>query len=239
MLLLNDVWESLGKLPSAVIVGLCSALLALISALIGVVLTNRGNNRRLQMQLDAERELNNREREMALRTDVYLTAVEAISAGVTAVGQFANLDISFDKLTEEYRSKAPSIAKAQVIAKEPTIKAFATFNTELAATFLGLTTLRMPLTAQKQRFNLLQDEINKHLAEQSFNHTYLQYAEQCIEAVMKLGSLLIPLTLAVRKELELPINETDYRNTMEEALNMQTETFREFMREARRIAGET
>jgi hypothetical protein len=39
------------------------------------------------MQLDAERELNNRERGMALRTNVYLTAVEAISGDKQGISE--------------------------------------------------------------------------------------------------------------------------------------------------------
>ena len=45
-----------------------------------------------------------------------------------AVGRFANLEIAFDKLTEKYVGKSPSIAKVHVIAREDTAKAVATFD---------------------------------------------------------------------------------------------------------------
>ena len=41
--------------------------------------------------------------------------------------------------------------------------------------------------------------------------------DECIEAIMTLGKLLVPITIAVREEFELPIDETEYRNIIEEA----------------------
>ena len=52
--------------------------------LVGIKLTNRANNQRLQAQLSHERELQKKERELSLRREVYLTAVEAMSAGIVA-----------------------------------------------------------------------------------------------------------------------------------------------------------
>ena len=54
-------------------------------------MTNRASDRRLRAQLDHDRELKARERELSLRNDVYLAAAEAVSAGFYAVARFADL----------------------------------------------------------------------------------------------------------------------------------------------------
>jgi len=77
----------------------------------GVVLTNRAHDRRLRVQLEHDREVKNRDREMSLRKDVYLAAAEAVSAGLIAVGRFADLEVPHEKLTEGYLDRAPSIAR--------------------------------------------------------------------------------------------------------------------------------
>ncbi|MGH7146517.1 MAG: hypothetical protein ACREIJ_01260 [Nitrospiraceae bacterium] len=63
----------------------------------GILLTNHFHDRRLQTQLAHDRNLKNREREMSLRKDLYLAATKAASAGLIAVGRYANFEIPFDK----------------------------------------------------------------------------------------------------------------------------------------------
>ena len=123
--------------------------------LLGIVLTNRAHDRRLQAQLAHERDLNNQEREMTLRKDIYLTAAEAVYAGLIAISRFPNFDIPIDKLTDSYIDKAPSIAKTNIVAKETTVNALSNFSVELNATFMRLFWKRMQLASHKQQFDLL------------------------------------------------------------------------------------
>lgn len=123
--------------------------------LLGIFLTNRAHDRRLQTQLAYDRDMKNLEREMSLRKDIYLTAAEAVYAGLIAVSRFANLDIPYDKLLEGYIDKAPSIAKTNIIVKEATVNALSNFSVELNAAFLRLFGKRFQLAAQKQRIELL------------------------------------------------------------------------------------
>ena len=53
--------------------------------LTGIYLTNRASDRRLRLQLQNDRELKNREREMAFRKDTYAAGVEAISVQVSVL----------------------------------------------------------------------------------------------------------------------------------------------------------
>jgi hypothetical protein len=147
-----------------VILGSLSTLTATLSA---VILTNRANDRRFRAQLAHDLELKNRDREMTLRKDVYLAAVETISAGLVAVGQFANTDIPHDKLVGEYQSKASSLSKIHVIAKEATARTISIFSGELSATFLRLFTKRLPLLRETQDIAILRGQVDLYLKEQS------------------------------------------------------------------------
>ena len=59
----------------------------------------------------------------------------------------------------------------------------------------------------------------------------LQYMEECVAETVKLSRLLVPVIISVRKELELPIDETEYRKLMEEANAKQAESLREFVQQ--------
>ena len=59
----------------------------------------------------------------------------------------------------------------------------------------------------------------------------LRYVEECFGERIKLGRLLIPVVFSIRKELELPIDETEFRRISEEATAKQVESLKEFMRD--------
>lgn len=125
----------------------------------GVVLTNRANDKRLIQQLYNDRELKNRERELSLRKEVFMDAADAVSAGINAVGNFANLDLPEDKLTFSYLEKSSAIAKVYVISQTGTVKAVDSMIWELNAIYMRLMAKRIPLMAQKQQIAVMQKQI--------------------------------------------------------------------------------
>lgn len=244
----------------------------------GIILTNRAHDRRTRAQFTDDRNLRNRDREMALRKDIYLAAAEAASAGLLAVGRFANLDIPHDKLTEGYLDKAPSITKVHIIANEETVRAVSNFSTELNAAFLRLGVKRIQLVAQKQQIGFLRAQFEVSLKEQTrtleLQKQYnldgltdqrrwaalqqnfefeqargersrqeadtldessippqLEFLKEVCAETIKLGRLLTPPLFCIRKELELPVDETEFCRISEEATARQVESLQEFMRD--------
>ena len=259
----------------AVVSGACISLVA-------VSLTNKANDRRLQIQLVNDREIKKGDREMSLRKDTYLAAAEAAAAGLIAVGRFANLDTPHDKLTEDYLAKSPSITKVHIIANLETVRAVTNFSSELNAAFLCLFTRRMPLFLQNQHIGFLRGQIDIFLKEESrmielmkqynmdgihdpqrfsrvqqqfdlerdrieqttrsidtlnasLNSERLKLLEEVYDQAVKLGRLLTPALLSIRKELELPLDETEYRRISEEAVAKQFESLREFIQQLRSL----
>jgi hypothetical protein len=273
---LSDLLSLIEKIPAA-LWGVFGAVIGSVIALGGVVLTNRASDRRLRIQLGHDRELKARDRELALRKDVYLAAAEAVSAGFYSVARFADLSIPHGQLTQQYLEKAPAIAKVHVVAKEQTARAFLHFVGELSAAFLRLFTKRYPLIAQQQRLAMLQDHMNRFGAERDHivqlmkqynldgvpdprrwevlqrnfdferdrvdkvikEHTALaaehyanalEYMKECIAEMMKLANVLVPTIVAVRDELDLPIDEATYRQLVDESIAKQQTALDEFLK---------
>ena len=125
----------------------------------GVALTNRAGDRRLRSQFDHERKQKTKDREMALRKEVFLSAAEAIAAGMNAISRFANLDLPNDQITADYVAKSPAIAKVHVIAKTETIQAMVSFTGELGVQFLKLFARRFELISEKSAITLIDNQV--------------------------------------------------------------------------------
>lgn len=63
----------------------------------------------------------------------------------------------------------------------------------------------------------------------------VQFLEEVVDETIKLGRLLTPALLSIRKELELPIDETEFLRISEEATAKQVESLREFIRDLQSI----
>jgi len=116
----------------------------------GVTLTNQANDRRLRLQFEHDRALRAKERDLALRKEVYLAGAEAFQAGSLMISNMPNLDISQEKLEAAYQEKAPAIAKVQIIAGDRAMKAVATAMVLLGELVLQLLSKRIILLALKQ-----------------------------------------------------------------------------------------
>lgn len=122
----------------------------------GVIASNRANDMRLKRQLENDRDLKAKERELSIKKEVFLSAAEAMSAGIAMLGTYSNLEKSGEELIANYTSKSPAISKAHVIANESTIAALNKLTSELAASILHLSVKRNVLLNKKQEVQMLE-----------------------------------------------------------------------------------
>lgn len=127
-------------------------------SILSVHLTNRASTTRLEQQFDHERMLKTKEREIALKKDIYLEAAEAVSVALSAIVNISNLEIADDKVMEEYVKKSPVFAKAQVVGGHKTINAILEFTGEFGAQSLRLFAFRHQLMAEKAKATLLGEQ---------------------------------------------------------------------------------
>ena len=138
--------QLLDKVPATfwgVVVG---SFFTLSGTLTGIFFTNRANDRRLSLQLQNDRELKNREREMTFRKDTYAAAAEAIAVSMGALSKFSELSFSLKEVSETYLEQSPALAKVNLVAGEDTIRALANFGAGFAGAFSRLAQQRMVLS---------------------------------------------------------------------------------------------
>ena len=121
--------------------------------IIGVVITNASNIKRLRIQQDYEREMKAREYDLGLRKEVYLQAMEAISTGMTAIGRFGELNIPHQELMRAYMDRSHAIAKVSIIGHKETIEAMVDFNQALIGAFVHL-------SSRRENVDLLQKQLS-------------------------------------------------------------------------------
>jgi len=131
----------------------------------GVYLTNKASDKRLHAQFKNERQQKIQDREMALRKEVFLSAAEAVSAGMNAIPLFSNFDLPNDQITKDYVGKAPEISKVHIIAKMETVKAMVNFTGEMGAIFLRLFARRYELMAERSQIQILNNQIAEYRQE--------------------------------------------------------------------------
>jgi hypothetical protein len=149
---MNGFLQSCAQLLDKIPATFWGVVVGSLFTLTGIFFTNRANNRRLSLQLQHDRELKNREREMTFRKDTYAAAAEAIAVSMTALSKLSELSFSLKEVSATYLEKSPALAKVNLVAGEDTIRALANFGTEFAAAFFRLTQQRMVL-------NILQEQI--------------------------------------------------------------------------------
>lgn len=243
----------------------------------GVALTNRASDKRLRAQFDHERTSKTKDREMALRKEVFLSAAEAVAAGMNSIGRFANFDMPTEQVIQPYLEKAPAIAKVHVIALTKTILPLAHFSSRLGTLHVELFARRHELMNERNALSLVdsqiaqfgkerdrilemikqhniegvvdqrrwqvlqgnfefeQKRVNDSLAHRAelaaaLQPKHLEFMRECLSHTEQLGEMLIPVLAAVRGELELPLDETAYRQAMLESHAQQQQAIDGFIR---------
>ena len=69
----------------------------------------------------------------------------------------------------------------------------------------------------------------------SLNPEHLQFLEEVYAESIQLGRLLTPSLLSIRRELELPLDETEFLKISEEAIAKQTVHLKAFIQQLRSI----
>jgi hypothetical protein len=211
--------------------------------LLGSIVTNRANDHRLRLQLQNDRELKNREREMTFRKDTYAAAAEAIAVSIGALSKFSDLSFSPKEVSETYLEQMPALAKVNLVAGEDTIRALANFGGGFTGAFLRLAQQRMVLSnLQEQiaaRVALVNSEIeaarlattNQEIQQMTsdFSAKRFLFVKQCFVENKNVNQLLIPLLVAARMELELSISKERYAEILHQAYSNLEAHFDEFI----------
>jgi hypothetical protein len=117
--------------------------------LVGTALTNYHNSRRLETQIESDRRAKRLERQLTLKREVFMNAIDAIMAGLRALGNVVNAEKSQDDLMAEFTAKSSALSKLQVVASMPTLRAVQSFTLKLFQAMMVLGYARKNLLAAK------------------------------------------------------------------------------------------
>ena len=143
---MNDFLRFFAQLLDKIPATFWGVVIGSFFTLLGSFFTNRANDHRLRLQLQNDRELKNREREMTFRKDTYAAAAEAIAVSMGALSKFSDLSFSLKEVSETYLEQSPALAKVNLVAGEDTIRALANFGGGFAGAFSRLVQQRMVLS---------------------------------------------------------------------------------------------
>jgi hypothetical protein len=166
--LVMNVIEWINAVPPT----LWGVIIGSLLTVLGVVLTNAANTKRLRLQHEHEWKLESKERDLNLRRDIYLAMMEAMATSIATIGRFGNLNIPSDELELILTDQSPALSKVSIVGQEATIQAVATFSRELTGTFLRLSSKREKLSWLMQRSAVVDQKIAQILQEQE--HTQAQ-----------------------------------------------------------------
>ncbi len=198
------------KIPS----NFWGVLFGSLFTLLGVYLTNKGNNQRLDKQLSSDRREKAIANEYGVRKEVYLDAVDALQAGIVTVSMFSNPDLSFAEILNPYKEKSSLASRVNLIASEKTLSELNAFGSLLSTAIYQLTIQRAELLAMNRG-----GEFEKAQAKLSLD---------CISEVIKLTEKIHEVIICFRVDLGVNTNVDEYRRIVEIGCNHQAEIKNKF-----------
>jgi hypothetical protein len=192
-------------------------LIGSLLTIIGVVLTNISNTKRLRLQHEHERQLRNKERDLDMRREIYMDAMEAISAGITAISRYSDLNETPEALMQSYTKLSANVSKVTIVGQNSTIEALANFQLELNGAFLRLMSKRDKFDADLRKNETIEKAIKSSQDKINF------LSDQKTKA--KLSSLSQEQLEPIQAEYEMVKKElTDLQSQEEEIGNKLMQT---------------
>jgi len=114
-----------------------------------------------------------RDRRLALRRDIYLKVVDAVTEAAEALGTLADVDVPLSETMKKFGVAAAAISKAEVVAAMPLVSSLALLQNTTQAYLAELMRMRVELERAQGRIKIdqkhiddLQVQINENLAKQ-------------------------------------------------------------------------
>lgn len=254
--------EALTRLLESVPVVFYAATIASFMTLTGMWLQSRAESKRNLERLTHDALQRDRERDMALRREVYLRAAEAMAQAQEYLSGFANPAISPQQHEAMIKGVGADLNKVHIVASLSTVKAVVEANQFFVRAVADLSVKKRPIEAlmheiereqrviesaearrdealttmkemnrsatgtrplwdtQSRVFHDEQNDIDGALArkerlQQRLASKQSELARLCAKAGLEFGRRVVNANLAIRRELELPLDAQDYLSLMQ------------------------
>lgn len=242
---MENIFHLISQVPNVV----WSAVIASFLTFLGVMWTNKGNERRQIALLEYEKEKYKSEQKLALKKEVFLNVASSFANVLGVFPKLMNLKITEKEISDQVGDHSGIVAKSYLVAKEESVAEILNFSSETAEVYLDLAKERHVLLDHQSAIEIYQTMINKANEEknrilsmmqeynlqgrtdtQSFNlmdenykfqekivnestaniekqklelkPLHMSFAQKCIKEHSRMQSLLPPMTIALRAELE-------------------------------------
>ncbi|VWD45958.1 hypothetical protein BLA50215_05746 [Burkholderia lata] len=138
-----------GSIPAVVWSGIMGSAITVI----GVLVTNLGVARRHREQLAHAARESTVKREMELRRDIYMPAIEATVIATSAIGSQTNPLTLHADVEEKFTDAAAKLGKALSIAKPETVRTFGALTTSMRVFYTKLLIRRQPIMSAHSRLS--------------------------------------------------------------------------------------
>ena len=249
--------STIAGMPASVFGNIVSGVVGSVITLGGVLLSNWHSRRLKRDELGHDSTQRDREREMALRREVFLPAVEAALSMQASIGSLVNLEIPTAVASEKYQTGHATFVKVAAIGTQETVIACQALSSALGMGFWELSVRRgglqnfqnqladldrntalheglrdswikvqQELVAKGERdtevwqaarghFTHHMNEIGKAMTERSRIVSERQSAHAEMARIMlrhleALGPLFPPALFAMRREMQLPLDEAAF-----------------------------
>jgi len=150
----------ISKVPNVV----WSAIIASLLTFLGVLWTNKGNEKRQAAILSHEEKKFKSEQKIALKRDVFLEAAGSFANAIGIIPKLMNINFTEKDIEEQLKGHAAIVAKTYLSASESSISEILNFSSELAEAILGLSKPRQEILGHKKAIDVYQkiiDDSNK------------------------------------------------------------------------------
>ncbi len=142
-----------------------AALIAASVAFVTTTLSNRNSRKQLRMQQDHNAGQQRLEREMSLRRDVYLPAIEAVSRIQASMSRLMDVKEDQTALGRSMVDNTAMLLKAHLVAQQPTVTALMKFQKAVMPGYVQMLVRRAPLVVRKTQIDLTQGYMDSAIAE--------------------------------------------------------------------------
>lgn len=193
-----------------------AALLGTCGVLAGMLVTAWNSRRQLRIQLEQQSAENRIARVQSLRREVYMEASAAMAHSLSSLLQLADSTRDFHEAAERFARDFAAIGKIHVVATAETLDALLAFTRELGNAQAELSLARIPIAALQKQIDLgaaTGDELVRAIGAQA--RAKIDFAELVMTWTRRLASKVPPALVAIRRELDIPLEEQAYQQAFE------------------------
>jgi hypothetical protein len=154
----KTVQNLLTQIPHAVWGALAGAILTLA----GVVITNWSNNKRLKIQLRHDAAERNKEREVAMRRQVYLDAAKEVVKAPQYLATLPSKDLSRVETQTELSELFARVNQVHLVGQKETVEAVSVWSIGLTKSVFGLMQHVMPMQITRNEIERLNQEVEEN-----------------------------------------------------------------------------